>query len=41
MEQIITHGKTVYSYPIIKYWLDIGRPEDLQKAMEDIKHLQF
>ena len=34
-------GFKVFSYPIISYWLDIGKPEDLLKAREDIKHLQI
>lgn len=41
MENVIAAGGKVYSYPIIKYWLDIGKPEDLRKALEDIKHLQI
>ncbi len=28
-------GKIVVSFPILEYWLDIGRPEDFQKAQRD------
>jgi dTDP-glucose pyrophosphorylase len=31
--------KKVHHYPIKGYWLDIGRPEDFNKAQEDIKYL--
>jgi len=31
----------VYNYPILGYWLDIGKHEDFIKAQEDIKHLKF
>ena len=29
------------SYPILGYWLDIGRKQDYDKAQEDIKHLKL
>ena len=32
---ILTH------YPLLGYWLDIGRHSDFLKAKEDIKHLNF
>ena len=41
MEQIIADGKKVISYPLNGYWLDIGKPEDYNKAQEDIKTLKF
>jgi len=41
MEKIIASKKKVMSYPIIGYWLDIGRIEDYYKAQEDIKHLKL
>lgn len=28
-------------YPLLGYWLDIGKHQDFLKAQEDIKHLQF
>jgi len=28
-------------YPLLCYWLDIGKPQDYIKAQEDIKHLNF
>lgn len=41
MEKLIAAGKKVVSYPLVGYWLDIGRPEDFLKAQEDIKHIKF
>ena len=41
IEKMVDSGIKVFSYPIISYWLDIGKPEDLLKAREDIKHLQI
>ena len=28
-------------YPLLGYWLDIGKPQDYSKAQEDIKHIKF
>ena len=41
MEILIGNGAKIISYPILGYWLDIGKPEDFQKAQEDIKHLKL
>ena len=41
MDELIKKGKKVNSYPLRGYWLDIGKPEDFQKAQEDIKHLNL
>ncbi len=32
---------TLTHYPLLGYWLDIGRHSDYLKAQEDIKHLNF
>jgi dTDP-glucose pyrophosphorylase len=39
MEKVIKDGKHLINYPILEYWLDIGRASDYQKAQEDIRHL--
>jgi dTDP-glucose pyrophosphorylase len=39
MQYLISNGKKVISYPILGYWLDIGRFEDYQKAQEDIRYI--
>jgi NDP-sugar pyrophosphorylase family protein len=41
IETLISNGKKVISFPILSYWLDIGRLEEYYKAQEDIKHIQF
>lgn len=41
MEQLIKKGKKVLSYPFIGYWLDIGNPEDYEKAQQDITNIKF
>ena len=38
---LIEKGKKVISFPILGYWLDIGRHEDYSKAQEDFKHINF
>ena len=40
MEDLIEDGKKVLSYPLNGYWLDIGKPEDFEKALEDIKTIK-
>jgi dTDP-glucose pyrophosphorylase len=41
MEKLINNGKKLITYPIIGYWLDIGKLDDYKKAQEDIKHLDL
>jgi dTDP-glucose pyrophosphorylase len=41
MEKIILSGKKVISYPLVGYWLDVGKHEDFEKAQEDIKQIKF
>ncbi len=41
MEQLISINKKVIFYPLLGYWLDIGKHEDFKKAQEDIKHIRF
>ncbi|MBK7182913.1 MAG: nucleotidyltransferase family protein [Bacteroidetes bacterium] len=41
MEAVIKSQKKLISYPILSYWLDIGRIEDYYKAQEDVKHINF
>lgn len=41
MEAAIAHKKSVVSFPILGYWLDIGRIDDFYKAQEDVRHIQF
>ena len=41
MEELIKQNKRVVAYPLMGYWLDIGKPDDYRKAQEDIKHIVF
>ena len=41
MEQLIQEGKKVVAYPLMGYWLDIGKHEDFDKAQIDIKNIKF
>lgn len=41
MEILIKNGKKLISYPLIGYWLDIGKHEDFKKAQEDVKYISF
>lgn len=41
MEKLISEKKKVISYPLLGYWLDIGKHEDFKKAQEDIKLIKF
>lgn len=41
IQAVIDKGGKVGYYPILGYWLDIGKHEDFIKAQEDIKHLKF
>lgn len=38
IQQLIAAGRTVVSFPIMEYWLDIGRLADYERAQEDIKN---
>ncbi|MBC7447998.1 MAG: nucleotidyltransferase family protein [Hymenobacteraceae bacterium] len=41
MEGLIAEGRKVGYYPLLTYWLDVGKHEDYRKAQEDIRHLQL
>jgi NDP-sugar pyrophosphorylase family protein len=34
-------GKKVSSFPLLEYWIDIGKMDDYQKAQEDVQFLDF
>lgn len=37
IQALIDMGKSVVSFPIFEYWIDVGRPEDYAKADEFLK----
>lgn len=41
MDLLIKNGKKLVSFPILGYWLDIGKHEDYRKAQEDIKYISI
>jgi dTDP-glucose pyrophosphorylase len=41
MDKLIAENLKVVSYPLIGYWLDIGKHEDFIKAQNDIKQIKF
>ena len=41
MEKLIQEQKKVISFPLVGYWLDVGKHEDFVKAQNDIKHIKF
>jgi dTDP-glucose pyrophosphorylase len=41
MDSLIAKGNKVGYYPILGYWLDIGKMDDFVKAQEDIKHIKL
>ncbi len=41
MQSLIEEGKNVQTYPLLQYWLDIGKHDDYQKAQEAVKHMSL
>jgi dTDP-glucose pyrophosphorylase/CBS domain-containing protein len=37
IQALLDDGRPVISFPIMEYWLDVGRHEDYQKAQEDVR----
>lgn len=38
IQKLLEAGRPVVSFPIMEYWLDVGRPEDYLKAQEDVRN---
>lgn len=41
MQFLINRNENVLQFPITSYWLDIGKPDDFEKANSDIKFLNL
>lgn len=41
IQSMIDSGKKVIRYPLLGYWIDIGKPEDYQKVQEIVKHIRL
>ena len=39
MEKLISENKKISFFPIVGYWIDIGKPDDYKKAQEYVKYL--
>jgi dTDP-glucose pyrophosphorylase/predicted transcriptional regulator len=37
IQKLLEAGRPVVSFPIMEYWLDVGRPEDYMQAQEDVR----
>jgi len=37
IEKLTARGRRVAAFPVVEYWMDIGRPNDYVQAPEDIK----
>jgi NDP-sugar pyrophosphorylase family protein len=40
MNRLLADGRTVASFPILEYWLDVGRPDDYARAQEDVRRAE-
>ena len=40
IQALIDSGRKVVRFPIIGYWIDIGKPEDFQKVQEIARHIR-
>jgi len=41
MQSLINENRNVQTYPLLEYWLDIGKHDDFRKAQEAIKHMKL
>ena len=41
MQHLIEDCKNLVHYPLLQYWLDIGKYEDYLRAQEEFKHIHF
>ena len=39
MHKLIQEGYNVVRFPLVGYWIDIGKSEDYKRAQEFVKHL--
>jgi NDP-sugar pyrophosphorylase family protein len=41
IEMLLQDGATVVTFPVIEYWLDIGRLDDFQRAQSDVREMKW
>lgn len=39
IQRLVEAGRTVVSFPIVEYWLDIGRPADYERAQAEVRQV--
>ncbi len=40
MDLLFSMQKKITYFPIVGYWIDIGKPDDYKKAQEYVKYLE-
>ena len=41
INRLLSEGERVVGFPVMEYWLDIGRLDDFQKAQEDVERVRW
>jgi dTDP-glucose pyrophosphorylase len=41
INRLLAQGERVVGFPVMEYWLDIGRLDDFQKAQEDVERVRW
>jgi len=41
INRLVTDGRCVVSFPILEYWLDVGKPADYAQAQRDVETARF
>ncbi len=41
INSLLSNGETVAGFPVMEYWLDIGKHDDFQKAQEDVSQVRW
>jgi len=41
INSLLASGETVVGFPVMEYWLDIGKHDDFQKAQEDVNRVRW
>ena len=41
ISRLLNNGETVVGYPVMEYWLDIGKHDDFQQAQEDVTRVRW
>lgn len=41
LERLLGLGRRVANFPLVEYWMDVGRPDDYERAQQDVKSGRF